>query len=466
MSSTEANIKAGESQIFRKLYIKRRDTTTGLYESEWYEITKDVITWGSFSAQVDKSRRSKFKFPSAQIKVHNALGLYNPNDDENSLWNGYAPQQRTLVKIEAGYLHQTLAANGVWVNTAWPGGTDYNTHLNNIKSEWSGDTTVFIGVIAGDLFVSDADYVMLNVQPLNEVFRRFAARNLNSFDANGQTGSEFMEALRDQTDGAGTFIFRSFFGDTTTNWDIATTTQNYAYMDSVGAKHVRDKTAWEVIERLAEADNHVCYITPKGVFKYQPRNVGATSQFTFNGSWERDGQYGNTIKRILRYGQKFTKFYSRVEVKHKEADTWTSLEIKESGFTVTGGNTPWYYGEKTFQLENTWIPDTATAATIANDLFNELSSIKNEIKFTTSFVPQLSILDKITINYDSSGLSENSLWDVNLWADTAGGSSLDEDLVWDASKGNSIRLVNQTFAITSIKMDLDKLQCTFEARKE
>jgi hypothetical protein len=42
MSSIEKEIRNPRGRIFRRLYIKRRLATTGLFETNWMEITDDV----------------------------------------------------------------------------------------------------------------------------------------------------------------------------------------------------------------------------------------------------------------------------------------------------------------------------------------------------------------------------------------------------------------------------------------
>jgi hypothetical protein len=175
-------------------------------------------------------------------------------------------------------------------------------------------------------------------------------------------------------------------------------------------------------------------------------------------------EYGRTIKKINWYGKRFSKYYSRVSVKYRDVDTATSYEIADSNYAISGASGPWTLGERTLQVQNYWIPTATTAETIADSLFNEYSAIKFEIDFTTSFVPQLDVLDRVLITYDQSPITPNSLWDVYNWGDTTAAAE-PEDLLWDDSGGDSIKLLDEEFKIIAIDLNLDNCECKFVGRK-
>lgn len=466
--SLNTNIANGDSRIYRAAYIKRRNNSDGLFETNWLEITDDIKTWGRITTSVDDEQYAKFRLPSMKLKVANDQGKYNPYLDENSLWNGYLPQQRSLVQIRAGFLEQTIGSDGVWSVVQYPGEYEYDTARFDAAYFDGVPDIIFTGIIAGDINLSDKNETHITVKPLTEVFRQFAAKNLNFFSSypTGMKASEFMEGLRDMTDGSANFVFRPFFGDTTTYWDINTTTTNYSNLNTSGAEDIRDKNVWQIIEKLAEAEDHVAYVKGDGTFVFSDRTTasGSVFDFEFDGAGSGNAAAGKTIKNILSFGTKYSKYYSRVQVKFGEDDTSTSYAYKETAFSVDPTNAPWYYGDRTYSIENTWIPDTATAESIATNIWNNTSNVKDEIKFTTSFIPHLNVLESCTITYDSSEINTESLWDIRTWADTSGAAETGNELVWDASGGDAIKLSGDEFRIQSISIDLDKLQCTFSAR--
>ena len=77
-------IKAPMSKVFRRLLIKRRSASTGLFESTWQDLTRFVKRWGSFSVSADTPRFGDLRFDNASIQVINIDGTFNPNDNADS----------------------------------------------------------------------------------------------------------------------------------------------------------------------------------------------------------------------------------------------------------------------------------------------------------------------------------------------------------------------------------------------
>lgn len=459
-------IKSPVANTFRRAKIKRRILSTGLFESDWLDISRDVRNYGKIKQEIDPARLYKFSFSNAKLVVANDEGKYNPEDNEASLWYGYLNQQRTLVQIDAGYVRHTLGSSGQWINQEIPAASLYDEALwDSEVTLWDDNisATQFTGVISGDIALSDKNEVVFNIKPLTSIFQEYPARNLTGWTSTGLTASQFVTMLRDQTDGSGSFIFRPFFGDTTANWDIASTSVVYSNLNTSTAKGVIDSTVWDIVEKLAEAEDHVPYVSKEGRFRFVARDATTTVAFEFHGVGSFNTTYGHTIKSISNYGRKITKYYSRVQVKFIDADTATSYFVQESAFQVSGGNNPWILGHRTYSIENFYIPNTAAAQTVANNTFNEYSDLKNEITFKTSFVPQLELLDRISIYYDPSEVRTNSLWDQNNWA--ADDTSTSQDLVFDASRGDSIKIQGTEFKFLSIETDLETFENTFIARE-
>jgi len=437
-SSIFKEIKKGRSRIFRRARIKRKLSTTGLFESNFQDISSDVIRFGSIKSSVDSVRANRFVFNNLKLKMENSLGKYNPADDESSLWFGFENQQRTLVSIETGFIHQTLSTGGIWTNVEYPASTLWDVEKWNGSSLWDGSETVdFRGIIAGDIFSGSKNQITLNVKPLTQIFIDFPAEDLTGYTSTGLTSQQFIEMLRDQTDGSGSFIFRPFFGDTTGNWIIDTTSITYPNLNTGTADDVRDKNVWDVIEKLAEAENFVAYISNGGIFNFRAKTQSTATTFQFSGLNSFDSRFGHTIKKINRFGKKLTNYYSRINVKFREENTSTSFVTKKSSFKVESGDNPWNLGHRSLEITNVFIQTSSVAETVADTLFNELSALNDEIEFTASFVPHLELLDKISLTYDSSPTKTESLWDLNNWE-----TASSQGLVWDASK---VRIHFRTF---------------------
>lgn len=438
-SSLKNEIKKPISKVFRRLFIKRKLATTGLFESSWQEITNDVQTWGIVRKEIDNVRYGQLVFGDLIMRLDNTSGRYNPEDDEASLWSGYGSQQRTLVKIEAGFTESVKGSNGIWTNTEYP-----------------TLPAIFQGIVSGDIPLSDQNSIAFPVRPLLQVFRDFPARNLLGFTSTGMTASQFMTLLRDQTDGSGNLIFRPFFGDTTANWNISPTLNVYSNLNTSTAEGVFDAKVWDIVETLLEAENMVAYIKRDGSFNFTPRDPTSTVAFHFFGAGFADSEFGHTIKKISRYGKKQTDYFSRVQVKFRSDDTITSVRVRESSFTVTGSNDPWNRGHRTYEFENLWIANTVSADAILDTIFDNVTILKNQIELISSFVPQLEVLDRIQVSYDSGDQDVNSRWDLADWA--ADVVNVESDLVWSIVGGDAIRLIGQDFKILSVEINLDKLE--------
>lgn len=467
MSTLLNQIKLPVSNVFRRLFIKRRIVSTGLYESDWVEITSDVKSFGRISSRLDDVRPYKFTFGNLKIVVNNDEGKYNDYDSEPSLWFGYLSQQRTLVKLELGFVEYTKQTSGIYTIDEYPYEARWDEALwddNNDQALWDGTTSqVFTGIVSGDILSSDKNDITFNVMPLTSVFQDFAAKNLTGFTSTGLTASQYITLLRDQVDGSGNYVFRPFFGNTTTNWDISTTSNVYTTLNSAASEDVFDRTAWDIVEKLSEAENFVPYITPYGVFRFISRDSAATtSSFSFYGAGQFNSQYGHTIKSVDSLGRKLSKYYSRVRIKYRDADTTTSYESYEAAFSVSPGSTPWVLGDKTLEIENTFFPTSTAAQASALTIFNEVSSLKKEISFKTSYVPGLDIFSRFNIFYDPSPVSTSSLWDQKYWADASNAS---DNLIWDKSTGDPVLLQGEEFKFLSFEIDVDNLENVFLARE-
>ncbi len=466
MSEINKIIKSPIAKVFRRASIKRRDATTGLFESSWYDISKAVKSYGKISNQVDSARRNKFKFGNAKLVIDNKNGEFNPHDSDSSLWYGYLNQQRTLIKIEAGYLNPVKNIYGVWSRNELPVDSQWDVAYWDATNVWDGtvSSVVFMGVLSGDLPLSDKNDVTLNVRPLTSIFQDFPARNLTGWTSTGVTASQFITMLRDQTDGSGSYIFRPFFNDTTSSWEISTTSNVFSNINTSTAADIVDKTAWDVVEKLAEAENFVPYITRTGVFKFISRtSVDTASSFEFHGAGSFSSEYGQTIKSVNSYGFKISNYYSRVQIKWQDANTSTSYAVQESTLTVQASNNPWVLGVRTLSFENLYIPTSTVANTLALSIFNDVSALKKEIQFTTTFITHLDLFDRFSIHYDPAYFINSNLWDQNDWG--ADNTSTSFDLIFDASKGDALILQGEEFKFLSFEIDLDNFQNTFLARE-
>ena len=436
------------SKVFRRFSVKRRQVSDGQFEASWQDLSRYVIRWGSYGSSIDTPRFGDLNFDNAAVTVINIDGTFNPDNNTDSFWSGYGDLQRSLVRIEAGFTHQTQSAGGVWTNTEFP-----------------TNSTIFVGIISGDVFMSSRSEVVLPLRPLSQVFRDYPATDLLGVTATGITAGAWFTLMRDKLEGGVIFVFRPFIGDaTTTDWSIASTGHLYAnLMNTTSAFDIQGKDCWQVSQKLAEAEQYVAYINNRGQFLWQAKTATASVQYEFHGIGSADRVYGQTIKLVHSYGKRLTSFFSRVAVKFIDADTTTSFVNTALAFAVGGSNTAWNLGSRTFSIENFWLT-TAAAASVASAVFSDVSSQNEEIEFTSSFVPHLNLLDRISVTYDSTDfVTGRSFWDQNDWA--ADDTSTSEDLIWDDARGDSIVLNAVEFKLLSVSVDLDNLESKFIAKQ-
>lgn len=446
------------SQIYRRVSIKRKTQASGLFDSSWLDITEDVKKFGTVRLSADLERVNKFTISNLKMILANDEGKYSPETRINSLWYSYGSQQRSLVQIEAGFIEQTTTG-GLVTSREVPGNDASWDESFWDEPLWDGLTNVvFKGIISGDILESDKNEVALNIRPLTQLFKDYPASLLDAYDTS-MTAQKFMEMVRDHTDSTGNYIFRPFFDDTTSTWNIDATTRIYTNLNTSSAQDVIDASVWDVMQKLAEVENYAVFVTRDGQFNFKDKAGDSSIKFEFFGNGGNDNTYGQTLKRVVSYGQRVNSYYSRVQVKYNEADTSTSYTVKESPFEVNSFNTPWNFGHRTYSFENIWMSATSAEA-VADALFSQLSNIKNEVEFTSSFVPHLDIFDHVNLTYNTNTPADpNSLWDQNNWGPDA------DELIWDDDDGAGIDINSKEFKLLSIDINFDSLECKFKARE-
>lgn len=451
-------IKKPRSKVFRDMFIKRRLASTGQFETDWQRVSTDVKKWGNITVSTTPERPDDIKFNTLKITMANNEGRYNDATDINSIWSGYAPAQRSLVKIEFGFINETKT-NGVWRSRKVPHSSSFGWDSAFFDEDYWDvfeDSIEYHGIIYGDIDLSDKNEVVLTVAPLTQLFRDYPARRLNGYGS-GLTAQQFFEMVRDHQDGGGNYIFRPFFGNTSTGFDIQSTTVSYTNLNSPTANDVIDASTWDIMARLAVAENYIPFVDYGGIFKFKNKVITGGTEFDFYGNGFFNNTYGHTIKSIDRFGQRISALYTRVQIKFREDDTATSYVVSEADLTISAANLPWVYGYRTLALDNNYIPNTTTAQGLADTLRSELESLKSEIEFTTSFIPHLKILDPVRISYSTEIRQADTVWDANNWT---------TQLRWKQTTGDALDLNLAEYFLTKIVVDLDKFECKFTAREQ
>ena len=410
------------STVKARAYIKRRRGSDGLFESAWYEITDYVQRFGSVSRDIDTVRRSRFLNSGVNLVCRNDEGKFNDEENLNSFWYGYLTRFSTLVKVEGAY-------------------------LDSVGSDVLSDSSLGVFILDQELPISGSKgTVSLKCSSLRSIFDKEKATAVAGL-AGTKTASEVIAILRDHTDGAGTTIFRQFI--TSTSWTIQTTTTNYVLATDTTLDGL---SVWDLMEKLAEAENMVPLITRSGGFEFRTRDERTTTAaFAFSGQGFSDPN----IMSLDEYKEPWDRFFTGVRIKFGEADTSTSYVNAGTTTVVSPSNLRWKYGQRVLEFDNGFIPNTATAQTLADSILTESSTLKREISFTASMVPTLEVLDLITANYRSYDITGQTLWDHFAW-DGANWATEGETFDWTAKR----------FIVQSVATNLDDFKMKVVAREE
>lgn len=411
--------------VFRKAQVKRRLRSTGLYETDWQDITPLVKRWGSIDYAVDDTRLNRFTFSGANLVVRNDYGTFNDETNTSSLWFGYLGRYKSLLRIQAGY--QDCKGN------QFPTNSTQGIYIMTDEPEISGES----------------QDINLRASSLRSVFDGVKARDIPGLGATF-TASEIVARIRDHTDGAGTAIFQQFISSGA--WTIQTTTAYYRpQTDGSEDMRLEDMSAWELMEKLAEAEGYVVLVNRTGGIEFRDRSARTpTSAFDFKGQ----GFHPMTVIKAPKEREAVNKLYTSFRLKYLAADTTTSYVSAGTTTAVNGTNTAWLYDQRVYEAENTFIQNTATAQTIVDGLLTTHGAIRKEVEFDGKMVPQLEAMDRITLSHRSYDVSERSLWDVMVW-DT------DE---W-AVEGQNFDYDSKPYTVLSRRLNLDTFAMTIKGRE-
>lgn len=420
--------------VFRRAYIKRRNTADGKYESSWTEITKYIKSWGSFQGSVDAVRLNKFTHSGLTLRARNDTGAFNPETDTNSLWFNTLSRYRTLIRIDAGYENED--------------GTELPT-----------SSTQGIYIMSEELpRSSKTNDVILSCRSLISIFDEVTADEVAGLGVT-QAASDIIARIRDYTDGAGNFVFREFI--TSTSWTIQTTTSNYNLATTTS--ELENMTCYELMTKLAECEGFVFLINRSGGVEFRDRNPRTTTAaFSFYGQ-------GFRWQNVISLDQSFDaldKYYNKFRLKWTDADTSTSYVEAGTITTVDPSNTAWKFGSRMYNFSNEFFNTSTAAQSIVNSLLTTFNEVKEEIKITAFFIPHVELLDRITFSYHSYSLADqnNSLWDIMNWASDAAANPGDGG-EWALENGENFDYNDKAYKILSKSTNLDNFTTIFTLRE-
>ena len=422
----QTEVEGPVSRVFRRAAIQRRSRSTGNFDGVWRDITDYVKKWGVVKSAIDDVRLNRFQHGGVSLVVDNDAGAFNYETNRNSLWFNYLTRYRTLLRIEAGYYDSTS------------------------YDELPATSTVGYFVIDEEIKIrSDSNDVSLNGASLQSIFNEVRARDVTGiFGATTATG--VVGRIRDHTDGAGVNIFRSFI--TSTAWVVTSSANQYSLTTDL----VEDLSCWELMEKLAESEGYVVLINRQGGLEFRDRSArNSTVQFAFTGQdFPRP-----TVMAISQYKEAYNKYFNYFRVKYLQADTATSFVTAGTTTAVNATNPSWLFGQRTYEMENTLIQNTATAQSIADNLFTTFGTMTSEVEFRASLHPSLELLDRISVSFHSYDMAGSTIWDTFDWAPDTG----DTGATWSV-EGENFEWDSREFVIIARDVNLDDFSMNIRAR--
>jgi len=434
MATLDGIIREPIKRPFRTVSIKRRSATTGLYESSWFDITNLVEKYGTLQTSLDDTRLNLFVHSGVQITVRNDNGQFNPETEGASIFYGYLTRVRTLLKIEAGYTDGS--------------GNSFPT-----------DPSQGVFIMTGDInIVSQNNQVVLNCKSLNSPFQETRAEEIPGITDGSLTASQIFERIRDATDGSNNYLFRNFI--TSTAWNIQTTTTLYTGINTTTV--IEDLSVWELMNKIAEAENYVVYITRFGGINFHDRQPNTTaSQFSFYGAGFRSP---NVIK-LTSYKEALDKLFTHVRFKYLEEDTASSYIESGTATTVSATSDEWKYGRRTYQFENKFFVSTSVAQAVATNLVNNFRNLASELDMDCEFIPHLELLDYVSVSYREGSIGSENLWDLRDWASDTTTTDSPQVLIWAGETGSTVDFNNKAFKIISRRTNLDNFVTSYRLRE-
>lgn len=421
--SITTEIKKNSAKAFRRIYLRRR--TAADYEADWTQIpSKYIRNYGSLEYGIEDIKINFFNFSGYTFKVDNVDGYFSDIDDDRSFFYTAATIPRTMVKVEAGYEADD--------------GTEYPTN-----------STMFIGLLGGDSNYTENNLMDFQSDPLSKVFEEFNVNRITNMNGN-YTASEIMVKIRDYQDGNAVSVFQKYIS--LGAWNITTTTDTYALSTNTT---LEDINCWELMTKLAEAEDMIVYIDRTGDFYFREKYpANTTVAFHFSGIGDTDKTYGHNLMKGISKRKRYSKVYNRIRIKNNKADTTTSWYELAEDWDWADSTSSFLYGVKTYEVENDFIP-TATVATIAQNIYTTYVNPKEEVRATSKFVPHLSPNDVVSLTYRTKSIMGGDLWGHFLW-----GKGL-----FGTRSGYNINIENETFKIIKLNHNIEKFYSQIDMRE-
>jgi len=352
-------------RCFRRVKIKRRLTSpsgSNYYEADWLDVTDKVPVVDDITWNIDNLELNQFTQGGLGLTCKNDNFEWGKESISTSVFFNYLTRHKTKIKIEGGY----IAADE----------TEYSYDIGaglivggSISAQ--SDGTIYIPCDApGTLFeeaAADYIYEKINVDGTTDWW-------------DAKTISTVVQYLYD-LQRSGAYVFHPFLegSDILPANDIVADLYNFA-----------DWSCKDALDKMAEVSNSAHWVGADFRLKFQSKTETVAVQYVFNGP----GTNNPNILKAYDYNEGINNVYNRI--------SWYNTDpLVEAIETWTPGDSSstYKYGQRTYSVDNRLVTTGATRQTICDNLLAAYKSPKEEITIETKFVPQLKLLDKVTLNY-------------------------------------------------------------------
>lgn len=406
MSTITQLIRSAYVRPIRKCYIKRRNITTGVYETDWMRIdnweNKDrVINWGSVSLEINHqpAEIDKFEVSNLSMVFSNNEGHFNADTFTNSIWYGYLNRKYTKLKITCGYMD-----------------TD-NTEV--------GVVDIFEGVI-DRVIVGENQQARVTILSYQTILKKYDIKDLGLASAE-RTIENLMADIMNQT-------------KITTYIPYVAATPNIANI-SIANPSTLEGNYWDNIVYFATITNSIPLLIGS-TFSFTSRTASALSQWDFKG-------YGSDNQPDIY----IISYYD------DEGADKVRLRFQENGGSTVSISTNAtlllkYLGDLSDGSEVEFVDmanvKTANKQSILDTLIAEWENPRPVIEFDSKmFLNQLKPTDKVTVEviqklkYASAG--RGFTWDSWTWDEPVGNIPL-----WDEETGAISIVSGRTWMVVKI----------------
>lgn len=421
MSTIQTLLRRGVTWCGRRVSIKRLQTD-GNYESEWFDITSYVNSFGIVKKSFgDTVFLGNTQIEGMSIQFDNSSRKFNDESEYRSLWSGFLTRYRTKFKIELFF-------------------------YDDDGSEVSGLN--FYGILYSSPTTSDSAVSVFSIATMLKVFQKYPADGIDT------TGSPDTATLIDRLvkkSQNSVRIFDQFFEGSSDSEKYDINPEGASVTTISSPNILKSKTVWGKMVDYSFIDNAFPYIDSSGNFVWSTKDETSSEKWQFHGAGSSNNDYGINIISVDEQRDGLENTWNRVAIEYA-TDTFS---VSEANWTPGDLSSNDKFGDRTFEYSLTELT-SGEASTVASTIRDAYKEPKREWDITTIITPHLELKDKVSLNYIGEINVENPFI---FGASTLGGPDV------FGGYSNSISLNDVTCKIISMEHDLDELVSRFTLRE-